>query len=144
MSLQIASCDDQYKKFPQLDRNEVLKLKEWHEKQPHLPDVTGWSRHFYTILRRKKISEQLLRKFKIPEMKFQKKRFRNLKIKQMISDRNISISWCFFFKSIFFCSFENEFIVLYCLFTKWYLGYLCLQTKKNRKLYQKISNLFFN
>lgn len=72
MSLQIASCDDQYKKFPQLDRNEVLKLKEWHEKQPHLPNVTGWSQHFDTILRIK-ISEQLLRKLKIPGIKFQKK-----------------------------------------------------------------------
>lgn len=48
MSLQIASCEDQYKKFPQLDRNEVLKLKEWHEKQPHLPDVTGYYGLYYT------------------------------------------------------------------------------------------------
>lgn len=41
MTLQYASCDDQYKKFPKLDRDEVLKLKEWQEKQPHLPNITG-------------------------------------------------------------------------------------------------------
>lgn len=41
MSFQLASCDEQYKKFPQLDRNEVLKLQDWHEKQPHLPNVSG-------------------------------------------------------------------------------------------------------
>lgn len=41
MSLKVALCEDQYTKFPQLDRDEVLKLKDWHEKQPHLPNVTG-------------------------------------------------------------------------------------------------------
>lgn len=41
MALQLASCEEQYKKFPQLDRAEVLKLQEWQEKQPHLPNITG-------------------------------------------------------------------------------------------------------
>ena len=41
MSLQFASCEDQYKKFPQIDRNEVLKLQKWQEEQPHLPNITG-------------------------------------------------------------------------------------------------------
>lgn len=41
MSLTLANCDEQYKKFPQLDKNEVLKLKDWYEKQPHLPNITG-------------------------------------------------------------------------------------------------------
>ncbi|XP_031637357.1 alpha-tocopherol transfer protein-like [Contarinia nasturtii] len=40
MSLKLACCEDQYKKFPQLDRDEVLKLQDWHEKQPHLPNIT--------------------------------------------------------------------------------------------------------
>lgn len=41
MSLQRPSCDEHYAKFPQLDRNEVLKLIEWHENQPHLPNCSG-------------------------------------------------------------------------------------------------------
>lgn len=41
MSLKFATAEDQYKKFPQLDRSEVLKLQDWHEKQPHLPSITG-------------------------------------------------------------------------------------------------------
>lgn len=41
MAITIASADEQYKKFPQLNRDEVLKLQEWYEKQPHLPNVTG-------------------------------------------------------------------------------------------------------
>jgi len=40
MAIKEASVDEQYKKFPQLDRNEVLKLKEWYEMQPHLPNIT--------------------------------------------------------------------------------------------------------
>lgn len=42
MPIEYASCDEQYKKFPQLDKAEVLKLQEWYEKQPHLPNVTGF------------------------------------------------------------------------------------------------------
>lgn len=45
MPFEYASCDEQYKKFPQLDKAEVLKLQEWYEKQPHLPNVTGWYRN---------------------------------------------------------------------------------------------------
>lgn len=41
MSLKTTTCEEQYKKFPQLDRNEVLKILEWPEKQPHLPKITG-------------------------------------------------------------------------------------------------------
>lgn len=37
----IAKVEDQYKKFPQLSKEEVLKLKDWYEKQPHLPNITG-------------------------------------------------------------------------------------------------------
>lgn len=41
MSLKIASCDDQYEKCPQLNRNDVLELQEWQNTQPHLPNVSG-------------------------------------------------------------------------------------------------------
>lgn len=41
MPIEYASCDEQYKKFPQLDKAEVLKLQEWYEMQPHLPHITG-------------------------------------------------------------------------------------------------------
>lgn len=41
MTLKLASCDEQYKKFPKLDKSEVIKLQEWYEKQPHLPNITG-------------------------------------------------------------------------------------------------------
>lgn len=41
MNLQIASCADQYKKSPQLNRNDVLELLEWQKTQPHLPNVSG-------------------------------------------------------------------------------------------------------
>lgn len=41
MAITIASADEQYKKFPQLNRDEVLKLQDWYQKQPHTPSVTG-------------------------------------------------------------------------------------------------------
>lgn len=41
MSIEIASAEEQYEKFPSLDRADVLKLKEWYDKQPHLPKITG-------------------------------------------------------------------------------------------------------
>lgn len=41
MTMQLASCEEQYKQFPELDRAEVLKLVEWQDKQPHLPQLSG-------------------------------------------------------------------------------------------------------
>lgn len=41
MVLQIASCDKQYEKFPQLIRSEVLKLQDWYNRQSHTPNITG-------------------------------------------------------------------------------------------------------
>lgn len=41
MSIKMVTAEEQYKKYPQIDRNEVLKILEWFEKQPHLPKVTG-------------------------------------------------------------------------------------------------------
>lgn len=41
MSLQVASCDKQYEKFPQLIRSEVLKLQDWYNRQSHTPSITG-------------------------------------------------------------------------------------------------------
>lgn len=41
MSIQIVSTDEQYRKYPGIDRDEVLKIMEWFTKQPHLPNVTG-------------------------------------------------------------------------------------------------------
>lgn len=41
MAITLANVDEQYKKFPQLNRDEVVKLQDWYNKQPHLPNVTG-------------------------------------------------------------------------------------------------------
>lgn len=41
MALVLPSVEDQYKKFPQLDRSDVLELQEWQKTQPHLPKITG-------------------------------------------------------------------------------------------------------
>lgn len=41
MVLQVASCANQYKKFPKLIQSEVLKLQDWYNKQPHTPNITG-------------------------------------------------------------------------------------------------------
>lgn len=35
------SVSDQYKRFPELKVDEVKKLLEWAELQPHLPDISG-------------------------------------------------------------------------------------------------------
>lgn len=37
----MVSCEDQYRKFPQLNRNEVHELLKWQKTQPHLPKITG-------------------------------------------------------------------------------------------------------
>lgn len=47
MAITFASCDEQYKKFPQLNRDEVLKLQDWYQKQPHAPKVTGKFNFFF-------------------------------------------------------------------------------------------------
>lgn len=41
MSLQKFSCEDHYKTDKMLNRNEVLKLQQWQQTQPHLPNITG-------------------------------------------------------------------------------------------------------
>lgn len=41
MVLQVASCDKQYEKFPQLIRSEVLQLQDWYNRQSHTPNITG-------------------------------------------------------------------------------------------------------
>lgn len=35
------STEEQYKKFPDLKRDEVQKILDWTNKQPHLPKITG-------------------------------------------------------------------------------------------------------
>lgn len=37
----MVSCENQYQKFPQLIRSEVLRLLKWQQTQPHLPTITG-------------------------------------------------------------------------------------------------------
>lgn len=37
----MCSCEDQYKLDSKLNRNDVLKLQEWQQTQPHLPKITG-------------------------------------------------------------------------------------------------------
>lgn len=41
MGSEMVSCEDQYQKFPQINRKEVLELMKWQNTQPHLPTVTG-------------------------------------------------------------------------------------------------------
>lgn len=41
MDLKTASCEEQYEKFPKLNRDEVNKMLEWQETQAHLPKVSG-------------------------------------------------------------------------------------------------------
>ncbi|XP_055528169.1 alpha-tocopherol transfer protein-like isoform X2 [Wyeomyia smithii] len=38
--LQLADVENEYKKFPELKREDVQKIREWMEKQPHLPKIT--------------------------------------------------------------------------------------------------------
>lgn len=38
---QLAIVENEYKKFPELKPEEVLKLQEWVQKQAHLPNITG-------------------------------------------------------------------------------------------------------
>lgn len=37
----VADIENEYKKFPELKKEEVLKLMEWCKRQPHLPNLTG-------------------------------------------------------------------------------------------------------
>lgn len=39
--LNCVSVEDQYQQFPDLNRNEVHKLLDWIQKQPHFPNITG-------------------------------------------------------------------------------------------------------
>lgn len=51
MGFELVSCEDQYKKFPQLKRSEVLELLKWKETQPHLPEsITGKFDLFFCCL----------------------------------------------------------------------------------------------
>ncbi|XP_058829855.1 alpha-tocopherol transfer protein-like isoform X1 [Topomyia yanbarensis] len=38
--LQVADVENEYKKFPDLKREDVQKIREWMEKQPHLPKIS--------------------------------------------------------------------------------------------------------
>ncbi|XP_055528168.1 alpha-tocopherol transfer protein-like isoform X1 [Wyeomyia smithii] len=42
--LQLADVENEYKKFPELKREDVQKIREWMEKQPHLPKITELER----------------------------------------------------------------------------------------------------
>lgn len=37
----LAKVDEQYARYPKLERAEVQKLLDWTRKQPHLPNITG-------------------------------------------------------------------------------------------------------
>lgn len=50
MALEFASCDKQYEKFPQLIRDEVLKLQDWYNRQPHTPSITGEMVHTIVLV----------------------------------------------------------------------------------------------
>lgn len=42
----VADIENEYKKFPELKKDEVLKLMEWCKLQPHLPNLNGTIFHF--------------------------------------------------------------------------------------------------
>lgn len=50
MGSEMVSCEDQYQKFPQINRKEVLELMKWQNTQPHLPTVTGTLEKFQYFL----------------------------------------------------------------------------------------------
>lgn len=37
----MVDIENEYKKFPELKKDEVSKLMDWCKRQPHLPDLTG-------------------------------------------------------------------------------------------------------
>lgn len=39
--LQVADLENEYRKFPDLKREDVQKIREWMDKQPHLPEISG-------------------------------------------------------------------------------------------------------
>lgn len=47
MPLQLASVDEQYKKFKDLKPEDVKSLMAWAEKQPHLPKISGKLYYFH-------------------------------------------------------------------------------------------------
>lgn len=40
MKLSLITMDDLYKRFPELKPTDVSQIRDWMEKQPHLPKVT--------------------------------------------------------------------------------------------------------
>lgn len=43
MSEKFDDAEEEYKKNPELSRDDVAKVKEWCAKQPHLPKLNGES-----------------------------------------------------------------------------------------------------
>lgn len=39
--MKFASVDEQYRKFPEIKKDDVKKVLDWVSKQPHLPKITG-------------------------------------------------------------------------------------------------------
>lgn len=39
--MKLAKIDEQYKKFPEIKKEDVEKILDWANKQPHLPKITG-------------------------------------------------------------------------------------------------------
>lgn len=39
MSSVMVNIDDEYRKFPEMKKEEVLKIVEWVRQQPHLPNI---------------------------------------------------------------------------------------------------------
>lgn len=45
--MKFCNVSDQYKKFPELKKNDVKKLMDWCQKQAHLPkNITGEMKDF--------------------------------------------------------------------------------------------------
>lgn len=38
--MDLANTEEQYRRFPEMDRNDVLKLQQWMQQQPHMPNFS--------------------------------------------------------------------------------------------------------
>lgn len=45
--MEYGKVEDEYKKYPKLQKSEVIKLMQWLEQQPHLPNISEYEMSFF-------------------------------------------------------------------------------------------------